>query len=116
MQDGYIRILDVELIARSAFPELPFERAFEIVKSMGRQSVLSFEGKVTYAGYRHVPVSWIFCENDAIISPTLQREYIQRIEEESGKRIDLHTLASGHSPNVTVPDKLAEILVKILAA
>lgn len=115
VQDGFIRFSDVEIIARGAYPELQFERALEIVKSMGRHSMPSFQGKITYPGYQHVPVSWILCENDAMITPTLQREYIQRIEEESQKKVTIYPLTTGHSPNITASDQLAKILVQIMA-
>jgi pimeloyl-ACP methyl ester carboxylesterase len=109
-----MRLPDVETVARGALSELPFEEALGFARSMGLHSFLSFEGKLSYPGYRHVPVSWIYCEDDKMIVPTLQQQYIDRIEAESGAAVNVHTLATGHMPNLTATDQLARMLVQII--
>ena len=81
---------------------------------MGRHSNLSFTSKATHSGWKNAPVSWILCEQDFIIAPDVQKGYIKRIEEESGRKVDLYTLATGHAPNATAPEQLAEVLAKIV--
>ena len=81
---------------------------------MGRHSNLSFKSKITHSGWKDVPVSWILPKNDFIIPPDVQRKYVDTIERESGRKVDLHTLEAGHCPSWTVPEKVAELLVKIV--
>ena len=113
LQDHYLRFVDIETIARGTFPDMDLPLAIANVSSMGRHSNLSFTSKVTHAGWKEVPVSWILCELDYIIAPDVQKAYVKRIEEEGGKKVDLCSLATGHAPNATAPEKLAEVLVEI---
>ncbi|ETI20245.1 hypothetical protein G647_08279 [Cladophialophora carrionii CBS 160.54] len=115
-EDNFLRFLDIETIAKATFPDYPLDLALSQVRAMGRHSNASFTSKVTYEGWRDVAVSWILCERDLIIPPAVQRGYIDRIGQESGREVDLHVLDAGHCPNVTAPEALAEVLVKIVQA
>ncbi|OAL39241.1 hypothetical protein AYO20_01559 [Fonsecaea nubica] len=115
-KDGFLRLVGVETIAKATFPDLDFDKAVAVVKTMSRHSALSFASKVTYPGYKHVPVSFIMCANDMIVPPDLQRGYIDMIQRESGRDVDVHTLDTGHCPNTTAPDQLAKLIVDIAAA
>ncbi|KIW62374.1 hypothetical protein PV04_10554 [Phialophora macrospora] len=115
-EDNFLRFVDVEAVAKGTFPDYPLDLAVGVVRSMGRHSNASFTSKVTREGWRDVAVSWILCERDFIIPPDLQRGYIERIGRESGRDVDLHLLDTGHCPNITAPEALAEVLVKIVAA
>ncbi|OCT48128.1 hypothetical protein CLCR_04260 [Cladophialophora carrionii] len=115
-KDNFLRFLDVETIAKATFPDYPLDLALGQVRAMGRHSNASFTSKVTYEGWRDVAVSWILCERDLIIPPAVQRGYIDRIGQESGREVDLHVLDAGHCPNVTAPEALAEVLVRIVQA
>ncbi|KIX01401.1 uncharacterized protein Z518_09127 [Rhinocladiella mackenziei CBS 650.93] len=114
-KDGFMKIVGVEAVAQGTFPDLELDKAVEIVKMMPKHSALSFEGQLTYPAYKYIPASYIFCENDFIIPPDKQREYIERIKRESGKDVDVHTLSTGHGPNVTAPGVLANVIVDIAA-
>ena len=111
-----MRIVGVEPIAKATFPELEVDKAIEWIKRFPRHSAPSFNGRLTYAAYKYIPASYILCENDFLIPPDTQREYIHRIETESGKAVDVHTLNTGHCPNVTAPDELAKVVANIAAS
>jgi pimeloyl-ACP methyl ester carboxylesterase len=111
-----MRLSNLDTIAKFSFPDMDFDRALAVAQSMPNHSAISFRGKVTYPGYRFSPVSWIFCENDFIIPPETQQKYIDRIQEETGKQVDVHPLATGHCPNSSAPEKLADLIVKIAAS
>ncbi|OAP55372.1 hypothetical protein AYL99_10345 [Fonsecaea erecta] len=115
-KDGFLRLVGIDIIAKATFPDLDFDKAVATVKSMSRHSARSFASEVTYAGYQHVPVSFIVCENDMIIPPDVQRGYIEMIGRESGREVDVHTLPTGHCPNTTAPNKLAKVIVQIATA
>lgn len=106
-------IVGVELGAKGMFPDLEFDKAVGLMKSMTKHSALSFTGQLTYAAYKHIPVSYIRCEKDFIVAPEKQQKFIDHIRTESGKEVDVHTLATGHCPNVTAPEELAKAIVRI---
>lgn len=110
-----MRIVGVELVAKAALSDVEFNRALDIVKTMPKHSSLTFAGELTYPGYKHIPTSYIFCENDYLIMPDVQRKYIERIKAATGKEVDVHTLSTGHAPNLSAPDKLAEVVAGIIA-
>jgi hypothetical protein len=109
-----MRIVGVELVAKAALSDVEFQRAVDIVKTMPKHSSLSFAGELTYPGYKHIPASYIFCENDYLVVPDAQRKYIERIKVATGKEVDVHTLSTGHAPNLSAPDKLAEVVDRII--
>lgn len=106
-------IVGVELAAKGNFPELELEKAMGIVGSMSKHSSASFDGQVTYTACRHIPTSYIKSEKDFIVLTENQQQYIDRMTAEAGKEIDVHTINTGHVPNVTAPEKLVKIVVKI---
>lgn len=108
--------MGIEAAAKGTFNELPLEKAVDLVKMMGRHSALSFAGCLTYPAYKHIPSSYIFCENDFIIPPDKQREFIDRIKKAIGKEVDVHNLGTGHCPNVTAPEQVAKVIVDIASS
>jgi len=111
-----MKIVGVDLVAHAAFSDMPFDKAVDIVKEMPRHSALSFAGELTYPGYKHIPSSYIFCEKDALVLPDSQRKFIERISEATGKEVDVHTLSSGHAPNISATEELAQVLVEVARA
>ena len=109
-------LVGIELCAQGTFPDLELDKAVELVKLMPKHSALSFAGQLTYPAYKYIPVSYITTAGDFIISPEKQQNFIQRIKTESGKEVDVHTMTSGHCPNATQPDELAQIIVRIAAS
>ena len=105
----------VEESAKLTFSDLAFEEAKEWVRKMPYHSSRSFDGKLTYPGYNHIPVSYIFCENDAILPGTFQRGVIESLERESGKKVDVQILKTGHCPNVSAPQELADAVARAIA-
>ncbi|KIX04502.1 uncharacterized protein Z518_05372 [Rhinocladiella mackenziei CBS 650.93] len=106
----------IEESAKLTFSDLPFEEAVEWVKKMPFHSGPSFTGKLTYPGYKYIPVSFIQCEKDVILPPEFQNSVIETIQKESGNPVDLHTLATGHCPNASAPNDVAKIIMIAVAA
>lgn len=82
---------------------------------MSEQSTPSFATKLTYGGYKVVPVSYLFCENDVVIPPELQQSIIAMIEEESGKKVDVHKVKSDHAPWISHQDPVIKVIQEITA-
>ena len=104
----------VEESAKLTFSDLPFEEAKDWVRRMPYHSAPSFEGRLRYPGYNNIPVSFIFCDNDVILPPEFQKSVIEGIETESGKKVDVHHLNTGHCPNASAPEELAAVVVKAI--
>ncbi|KPI40573.1 uncharacterized protein AB675_7703 [Cyphellophora attinorum] len=108
-EDGYMEHI-AEESAGTSFSGLPHAEGVAWVKKMPLHSLASFEGKLTYAGYKHIPSSWIFCEQDIILPPDFQRSCIERIERESGRQVRVYRLAADHCPNASAPRELVKAL------
>jgi hypothetical protein len=52
---------------------LPEEEGIALAKKLTKHSSVSFGNELTYAGYKDVPVSWFFCEDDKCITPEVQQ-------------------------------------------
>lgn len=111
LQEGYIH-LDAVSIAAFTCNDLPWEIAYEKVLSFAHHSSASFMDPVTQVAYTgDVPVSYLVCEKDFVVSTGKQREFI-KVLEESGKSISVRSLECGHCPNWSMPKELAEVVVE----
>ena len=114
-QGDYMTI-DAALIGPVTFSDLPPDLALEWGHKLTTHSLPSFNGKLTYPAYRHIPTSFIFCERDLIISPDLQQATISFLEGEKGGQgsVTVVKLDTGHCPNVSVPQETAAAILKAL--
>jgi hypothetical protein len=108
--------LDADGHADHTFNDLPHDQGVYWTKQMSEHSAPSFQTKLTYAGYKDVPVSWLFCEDDIVVPPEMQQKFIDLIEEESGRKVDVHRLKAGHSPFTSQPDETVEVIRKVASA
>lgn len=92
--------------------DLPYATAYEHALQLPHHSAISFQGEVTHASYTELPVSYIFCERDLVISPETQQRFIETIEEVSGKAVHVQRLDAGHCPNWSRPGELVELIVR----
>lgn len=81
------------------------------MKKFPQHSAVSFGDELTYAGYKDVPVSYLFCENDKCVPPEVQQKGIETIEEASGEKVDVTRINSDHCPMISAPDKVVEWFV-----
>lgn len=109
-----MRQIKFEEGAKECFSDLPIEEAIEWGMKMSKQSVVSFSNELTYAGYKYVPVSYIFCEQDRILRPDFQRNVIAGIEKLSGNKVDVRRLDAGHCPNVSNPVGTAKVIAEAI--
>ncbi|RWA14622.1 hypothetical protein EKO27_g489 [Xylaria grammica] len=71
-------------------------------------SGVSFTNPLTYPGYKDVPVSYFLCEDDLVVFPEIQREEIEMIEAETGRKVDVTSVKAGHCPHTGVLEKVAD--------
>lgn len=85
--------------------DIPREDALKYasVSSPVAQSVKSIMTPLTYAGYKHIPCSYIFTKLDRVNAPAAQRSFIGLVEKESGSKVDVYEYAVGHCPQLSRP-------------
>lgn len=66
-------------------------------------SFAAFTEHLTAAAWRHIPSTYIACERDQCLPPQMQEAMAQRAER-------IHRLPAGHSPMLSQPKALAEII------
>lgn len=91
----------------------PLEVAAGWVKKFPKHSAGSFADKVTYPGYKDVPVSYLFCELDQCIPPAVQQEGIDMIESVSGNKVYVTRIKADHCPNFSAMQETAEWIVDV---
>lgn len=64
---------------------------------------------LTHAGWQHVPVSYLFCEND-IALPIQLRERMVATAKEAGVTVWTKSCTSGHSPMLSQPEVVAKFI------
>jgi homoserine acetyltransferase len=76
---------------------------------MSYQAAEFFTLPITHATWKDVPCSWIYTELDEIIPVDIQKKCVLEAKQ-SGTNIRTFSLQSGHSPFLSMPDKVVEII------
>ena len=98
--------------ARVTFNDLPLEVGEELAAKMPGHSTPSFMGKLTSTSHYDIPITFVLCTKDEVIPPAHQRKMIDDAERDSGRKINVVELDSGHAPPVSRPDDIVQILRK----
>jgi hypothetical protein len=81
--------------------------AAEAARRLVPQTVRSWTEDVRTAGWRSIPATYVLCEKDQALAPAMQEKFARRAGS-------LYRLASGHSPFLSMPDELADVLDRTL--
>jgi len=92
---------------------LPLEEGEAWIKRFPKHSAVSFAGELTYAGYKDVPVSYLYCEEDLCIPPEIQRAEIEMMEKESGNKVNVTSIKSDHCPNITATQEIIDWILDV---
>jgi len=92
----------------SLYGDLPDDEAEHAVGELVEQSRRSFAERVTGAAWKTIPTTYILCEKDHAIPPSLQ-------ETMSARAANVERLSSNHSPFLSAPGDVATLLEKILS-
>ena len=103
--------VDAIQMAPAILNDLPFEEAYPLTLQLVCHSAISFRSPIKQVAYETIPVSYILCEKDVIISPDTQKNFIAVLQE-NGREVDVRTMDSGHCPNWSCPEKLVEVISK----
>ncbi|KAJ8125147.1 dyp-type peroxidase [Lasiodiplodia mahajangana] len=90
------------------FSDLPPDEGREWNKKFAWHSARSFMDPLQYAGYQHIPVSYLLCEKDLVVPPDVQWKGIKMIEEATGGKVDVTKFQTGHCPSASVPEQVID--------
>jgi pimeloyl-ACP methyl ester carboxylesterase len=69
---------------------------------------------LTADGWGSVPRTYVVCGQDMVIRPALQRRFIADADAAfADNPTSVHTLDTSHSPFLSVPGQVAEIVLKL---
>lgn len=78
---------------------------------MVKYTVLSPDRALASSAHEQIPTTYVYTELDRTIPVALQRA-IFTARRDAGIAIDEVSLQAGHSPSLSVPDKLAEVVLQ----
>ncbi|KAF3761066.1 alpha/beta-hydrolase [Cryphonectria parasitica EP155] len=104
IEDGRIRMLDPRALI---YNDLPPEEAASLVDRMTVQSAGVLDTVLTRCAYSYVPSTYVVCTADPALPPPVQERFAQAAGSE------VKNIAAGHSPMLSKPEQLANIIVEI---
>ncbi|KAJ6510643.1 Alpha/beta hydrolase fold-1 [Mycena sanguinolenta] len=114
LEGEYVR-LDPAGCAPVVFNDLSPKEGLSWASQMPNHSAISFAQKLTYAAYKDIPVSYLFCERYRCITPKKQTQVIAAMESQmGGKTVDRHSVQADHGINVSQPKTVVAIIRKAL--
>ncbi|KAF2662670.1 alpha/beta-hydrolase [Lophiostoma macrostomum CBS 122681] len=111
--DGWLIQPNPDLIADMVFNHLSHDEGLAAARKFSQHSSVSFANELTYPGYKDVPVSYLFCEEDECVSPKIQQKGIDAIEAASGSKVDVKKIPSDHCPSYTHPELALEWIISV---
>ncbi|KAF7360669.1 hypothetical protein MVEN_00798600 [Mycena venus] len=114
-EDGYLMITDPAKCAPISFSNLPPDEALAWARGLSTHSAISFSQPLTYAAYKDIPTSYLFCEEDKLVTPEQQNKIIAGLESEmDGKSVERHSIKADHAINVSQPNAVVAVVRKAL--
>lgn len=92
---------------------IPLEEATDWVKKFPKHSAVSFTDNLTYAGFKDIPVSYLYCEVDRCIPANIQQAEIEMMEKESGHKVHVTRIKADHCPNLTAMQETVDWIVDL---
>lgn len=112
---GEYMVLDAARMAPFNFNDLPTDEGLAWAAKMSQHAAVSFGQKATYAAYKDIPVSYLFCEDDKCIVPEVQNAIIAKMEAEmDGRKVDKHSVKAAHCITVSQPQTVVAVVRKAI--
>ncbi len=103
---------NISTAAALSFSDLSKEEGEAWIQRFPGHSAVSFAGELTHAGYKDASVSYLLCEEDIVIPAKIQRDGIELIEKESGNKVDVTCIKTGHVPMAGAPQEVINWIVQ----
>jgi pimeloyl-ACP methyl ester carboxylesterase len=113
IQPDYMN-LNPSINHKTIFSDLPEDEAKYYMDQMSIHSTISFSGRLTHPAYKHVPVTYLLTAADKMFLPEYQRATIDAAERD-GIVVRTVELDSGHTPMLSMPDEVVQVLLEAAA-
>lgn len=100
-------------MAPATFPEYSEEQAREAAGMMQEQAKSTYFDKLSWAGYKDVPCTYILQTEDKLVTPEQQLGHVEVLKKHAPK-LNVVENAAGHAPMVTRLDQFVEVMKGIL--
>lgn len=120
LQDGWLFHPEPSVTMDVCFNSTPRAEAEKGMKDLGQHSSAAFAGTLSYPGYKDVPASWFFCEEDRCVVPAVQETAIADIEaswkgtEREGQKVDVTRVKCDHFPTTSATKELTAWFERLL--
>ncbi|KAK7039681.1 AB hydrolase-1 domain-containing protein [Favolaschia claudopus] len=112
---GEYLVLDKATCATGGYSDLPHDEALVWASKMREHAAASFSQKITYAAYKDIPATYLFCEEDRGVIPEAQDKIIADMESQmGGQKVQKISVKSGHHINASQPETMATVIRKAL--
>ena len=88
------------------YHDVPPDVAADIVKGLQPFSTHTLDSPATYAGYKHIPTTYVYATLDRMIPYEKQQDLVKN----AGLPITTYVCESSHSPFASMPERVARIL------
>ncbi|GGJ63947.1 alpha/beta hydrolase [Streptomyces brasiliensis] len=92
--------------AFTLYNDVPEDKRDAALARLLPQTALSFAEPVSQAGWKTLPTSYVLCDDDQSLPPAYQEPFAAHCGA-------TYHLPSGHTPLLSMPDKLADLLEQI---
>jgi hypothetical protein len=103
---------DIAPSAAANFSDLPEAEGQAWALKLENHSAPTFGGELTYPGYKDVEISWLMCTEDRTVPVSYQQGFIDGIEKDTGRKVVVDRIKTGHCPNASAPEKVVEWIKK----
>lgn len=90
-------------LSKSLSLKLKFAARFPLTRYSSKKS------PVIYAAWRHIPTTYLVCENDKALTPDTQ-EFIIKRDKENGSNVTVERCMASHPPLLSMPEKVVEVI------
>ncbi|GME45753.1 Prolyl aminopeptidase protein [Neofusicoccum parvum] len=92
------------------YHDVPYELATKNIASLQPHSYQTFWSKTGYAAWKHIPSTYLVCEDDKAIPAQSQDGLLAGAKENGGKFDTVERVKASHSPFLSVPEWTAGAL------
>jgi len=103
-EDGTCTMMDAKRKFYNDLPDAEAEHWFSLLKP---HPAIAQTTELTNEGYRYVPVTYLFCENDQALPVVVQKAMVETALQGDFTGV---TCGSGHSPFLSMPEKVVEVI------
>ncbi|GAB0136171.1 hypothetical protein EsDP_00004483 [Epichloe bromicola] len=94
------------------YNDVPEDKVGQLVRQLKPQSYRVMHSPLTFAAWKHVPCTYLYCSRDNAIPPEIQKMMVEGTAAGYGIRTD--EIDAGHSPHLTKPNEVAESIAKAI--